>query len=430
MHEHLGLSMTEQEGGLNGWVYYWDCPPERRRVTMCPSAVWSDMVWGGGTSYGAPTLLPTSDYEDYKCEFIWSGMPGNRGEVSMVKMDMVPATSNYVLISDSCYTENFNAEDPFNSTNSFRPNVCINFATGEMWLGAGKTYFASDGSGYLGNKSIQFTKDGDLQLFESYHEIGDYVSSNTATLGNDCPYKFIMKGYTNDVTITLPSAAEFAQKELSFLYDTTAPAGVKFEATSTAPIETFDNVNKEWGDLGSKSLVFNWEANRKITFRSNGTKWRLLDCETFKYDMFTVTIRYTSFISIDGGDSQYLVEGYGSINGHGVQIKAKNGYTYQISAPKPMEVVGQSNPIRAVYLTDIPALESSTFTLTISGGMETQDDDSNKSIFLSVNFTNNTSVSNKFLLNGVYQVVITAATLSTNPANVSLYKMALTTDGY
>lgn len=113
MHEHLGLSMTEYEGGLSGWVYYLDCPPERRRVTMCPSAIWSDMVWGGGTSYGAPTLLPTSDYEDYKCEFIWTGMPGNRGEVSMVKMDMVPATSNYVLISDSCYTENFNAEDEY-----------------------------------------------------------------------------------------------------------------------------------------------------------------------------------------------------------------------------------------------------------------------------------------------------------------------------
>ena len=44
MHEHLGLSMTEQEGGLNGWVYYWDCPPERRRVTMCPSAVWLEIV--------------------------------------------------------------------------------------------------------------------------------------------------------------------------------------------------------------------------------------------------------------------------------------------------------------------------------------------------------------------------------------------------
>ena len=34
MHEHLGLSMTEYEGGLSGWVYYLDCPPERRRVTM------------------------------------------------------------------------------------------------------------------------------------------------------------------------------------------------------------------------------------------------------------------------------------------------------------------------------------------------------------------------------------------------------------
>lgn len=115
MHDLLGIEATEMEGGLNGWVYWVDLYPERRKVTMCPSAIYSDMVWGTGTSYGAPTLLPKSDYEDYKCEFIWDGQPGNRGIVNMVKMDMVPSAWTYVLIADSCYTENFDAEDEYRS---------------------------------------------------------------------------------------------------------------------------------------------------------------------------------------------------------------------------------------------------------------------------------------------------------------------------
>ncbi len=113
MHELLGFEATEYEGGLNGWVYYYDIWPERRKVTMCPSAIFSDMSWGGGTSYGAPTLYPYSDYEDYKCEFVYTDLPGSRGALNMVKLDKVPSPTAYVLIADSCYTENFNEEDAY-----------------------------------------------------------------------------------------------------------------------------------------------------------------------------------------------------------------------------------------------------------------------------------------------------------------------------
>lgn len=41
--------------------------------------------------------------------------------------------------------ENFNASDPFNSNNSFRPNICINYKTGEYWASAGAVYIGKAG---------------------------------------------------------------------------------------------------------------------------------------------------------------------------------------------------------------------------------------------------------------------------------------------
>ena len=45
---------------------------------------------------------------------------------------------------------------------AFMPNVCINFATGEMWLSHGKIHFEADGAGYLAGKHINWTKDGEI----------------------------------------------------------------------------------------------------------------------------------------------------------------------------------------------------------------------------------------------------------------------------
>lgn len=111
MHDLLGLTMTESEGGLNGAPYFFDCSPDKRKVTMCPSVIWGDMEWGGGTSYGAPYPHPESDYEDYKCELTLDKVGGNKGAMQLIKLSNVPSSSTYVTISDSCYTEFFGWED-------------------------------------------------------------------------------------------------------------------------------------------------------------------------------------------------------------------------------------------------------------------------------------------------------------------------------
>lgn len=54
--------------------------------------------------------------------------------------------------------ENFNSEKPYNSNNDFRPNICINFKTGEMWASQGNINFSNGDinlSGYIKkNKTI------------------------------------------------------------------------------------------------------------------------------------------------------------------------------------------------------------------------------------------------------------------------------------
>lgn len=59
--------------------------------------------------------------------------------------------------------ENFNSSNPMSSSNSFRPNYCLNCRTGEMWIGkAGASNFSSDGSGYIANGNISWDADGNI----------------------------------------------------------------------------------------------------------------------------------------------------------------------------------------------------------------------------------------------------------------------------
>lgn len=326
--------------------------------------------------------------------------------------------------------ENFNSSDPFNASNTFRPNVCINFATGEMWLGAGKSYFAADGSGYVGNKNIEFTADGDVQIFESYRDINDYVSSGNVALTTSTPYKFIINTLTSDITISLPSPTEMNQKEISFSFGDTNPGYDVFFSGSS--INVLDNVNKEWESLGSRTLEFRFDAGRNITFKSNGTVWKLVDAEVFKDQYNSSHTVYTSYVSLSGSSSQYIVEQHGSTSGHGVLIKPKNGQTYHISAVEDFTVVGgSSNPIRAVYLDDVPALENSTFTLIIQGGMNSAEDDTAKTIYLQCLYSNDTALMTPYMLiNGVYQVIVTGSVSDVGTPSLGLYKMATTSDGY
>ena len=61
--------------------------------------------------------------------------------------------------------QNFNPDDPYDSSNSFIPAWCVNLKTGEMWSGGGAVHFASDGSGYVANGGIAWAADGSITSY-------------------------------------------------------------------------------------------------------------------------------------------------------------------------------------------------------------------------------------------------------------------------
>lgn len=71
--------------------------------------------------------------------------------------------------------DNFNPSNPFSSSNSFRPNVCINYRTGEAWFAAGKVNIKPDGSGKLANGNISWNTSGDVSL-------NGYITTNSGKI--------------------------------------------------------------------------------------------------------------------------------------------------------------------------------------------------------------------------------------------------------
>jgi len=60
--------------------------------------------------------------------------------------------------------DEFKKSDPMNTNNSFRPNYLLNCETGEVWLGAGSSYFNDDGSGQLANGNITWDTEGNITI--------------------------------------------------------------------------------------------------------------------------------------------------------------------------------------------------------------------------------------------------------------------------
>lgn len=58
----------------------------------------------------------------------------------------------------------FNNVNPYAESNSFRPNFCVDFETGDVWLNAGKTHFKYDGSGSFANEALTWDSSGNVNL--------------------------------------------------------------------------------------------------------------------------------------------------------------------------------------------------------------------------------------------------------------------------
>lgn len=66
---------------------------------------------------------------------------------------------NFMLLSNG-----LTSFSPYDHNCLFRPRWCVNFKTGEQWLGTGTSHFGSAGDGYVANENIKWNAEGKVTL--------------------------------------------------------------------------------------------------------------------------------------------------------------------------------------------------------------------------------------------------------------------------
>ena len=174
---------------------------------------------------------------------------------------------------------------------TFMPNVCINFATGQMWTSCGMNHFDYDGSGYLASQNINWNKSGKVY----FGPLEDYKNTNEQKL-NDIDENI------QNLTNSLGEQAE----DISELMDSILPnleqqldKKVETWYQSEDPSEQSDWVNEEHiGDMW-------YNTDTHITYRWNGSEWEQQN------------IPQSVFDAIDGKSSIFITKPENDIDGDG-----------------------------------------------------------------------------------------------------------------
>lgn len=108
------------------------------------------------------------------------------------------STSNY---------QNFNASDPYNSSNSFRPNFCVNLVTGETYTNAGSTQFLKN-SGKIAGGAISWDSSNNVTFKGTNSSTGSVMTINPSTPSLKMTSKTSSGGTLDIITIGQESIVE------------------------------------------------------------------------------------------------------------------------------------------------------------------------------------------------------------------------------
>lgn len=183
--------------------------------------------------------------------------------------------------SASSHYEGFcdhDSSNPYNPTNTFKPSYCVNLKTGEVWAGAGKIYLGSDGSGYLADKHIKFTQDGNFTIIPKWtvispDDVPDIFSSGTI-LNIDKYNYFDCIYYASSIheRLRLPDASLYNGVELHF-----RDIRTKFTGTSLGECRIISGVyfkdTAKAGQLTSLDEFIIHYNTQDIIISSNGSEW-------------------------------------------------------------------------------------------------------------------------------------------------------------
>ena len=154
------------------------------------------VVSGSNTTYG---FLSGYEYDE-------DGELGENGH---------PTGRHWKYRNTGAYIKDINV-DPYEKDNSgqyihtFMPNVCINFATGQMWTSCGKAHFNYDGTGYLADNAIRWGyeaiddgSDNETIAFEIGVLNSDGITGNGIKYHNGNLTIGPFESFTADVTDTI-----------------------------------------------------------------------------------------------------------------------------------------------------------------------------------------------------------------------------------
>lgn len=159
-----GADGQQGAAGLNGPILYpagiWDKNTIYKRTNdICPYVFYNGNFYfpiliGETTANGSDTITPATDNEHWqiittfqaifaKLAIIDNGLIGN----AVFNGDFMFSQQGLNKENELTYNySNFNPENIYTATSEFRPNVCINFKTGEIYGCAGAVRILSDGT--------------------------------------------------------------------------------------------------------------------------------------------------------------------------------------------------------------------------------------------------------------------------------------------
>ena len=151
---------------------------------------------------------------------------------------------NFMLLDNQ-----LSAPSPYDPDCLFRPRWCVNFKTGEQWLGTGTSHFGSAGDGYVANKNISWSADGTVTLGSNVT-----ISYNQVNGIQDAINQGVTEGVNNGLT------------DVNNRID-------GFESWKNTVGETFNDINKKIdnneitiGEISNKASLVSQMSNAELLF--------------------------------------------------------------------------------------------------------------------------------------------------------------------
>lgn len=179
----------------------------------------------------------------------------------------------------------------------FRPNVVINFKTGEMWTSAGKVNFDADGSGYLADKNINWLSNGTFIIGNpDVDNQGIAFEKGKMTIGPLDDYKTKTDQAIEDLSKDIQDLGNSTDEQFEDLQELLDKEVETLQNQVDKKAETFycsDVPSTSWTDEEKKyhigDMWYNTGTNNGYqltgTYRWNGSTWEQQEIPHNVFDM-------------------------------------------------------------------------------------------------------------------------------------------------